>query len=64
MIWLLTAILAFTTGITFVILIRNYQHMVEQQERAVAGGLMSVAIVVGVMFGNIMALFVEKVIAE
>lgn len=61
-IWLLTIILASTTGLVFVLIIRNYQHMVSEGERPVAGSFMSIAIVVGVALGNVLAVCVEKFI--
>lgn len=61
-IWFLTAVMAATTGLVFVLIIRNYQHMVSEGERPVAGSFMSIAVVIGVALGNILAISVEKFI--
>jgi len=56
-----TVFLGVTNGLVFVICMRNYFHLVKDYEKSTAGSFMSIIVVVGVMFGNFFALFVDKV---
>jgi hypothetical protein len=56
-----TFLLGFSNGIIFVMVFRNYQHLLRDSEKPTGGALMSIAVVVGVLIGNVFSLFVDSV---
>lgn len=62
LIFVLAAILGFSNGLTQVIVLRNYQHLVTDAEKALAGSIVSVIIVFGALAANIFCLTLQKLL--
>ena len=56
-----TALLGISNGIVFVITMRNYAQYVKDYEKPTAGSLMSIAVVVGVLVGNLFSILIDIV---